>query len=64
MCCFAKICFHNDKLKAMLHEKCPLSASPIFVDIPSDIMSLAQIAHTWNSADDNPDFTRIPVQDM
>ena len=44
----------------MLHEKYPLRASPIFRDIPSDIMSLARIAHPWNSTDDTPEFTDIP----
>ena len=43
MCCFATFCFHHNKLKAMLQEKCPLHASPIFRDIPSDIMLLARI---------------------
>ena len=48
----------------MLHEKCPLRRSQIFVDIISDLISLARIAHTWNITEDTPDFTRIPVQDM
>ena len=34
MCCFASICFHHDKLKAMLHDKCTLRAYPTFRDIP------------------------------
>ena len=58
ICCFAKKIHHN-KLKAMIHEKCPLRESPIFRDIPSDIMSLEQISHPWNSTDDTPAFTII-----
>ena len=60
MWCFATIFFHHRKLKAVLHEKCPLRASPIFRDIPSDIMLLPGIAHTWNSMEDTPVFTGIP----
>ena len=30
MCCFATIFSHHEKLKAMLHDECPLRASPIF----------------------------------
>ena len=60
MCYFAAIFFHNDKLKYMLNEKCPLRASPIFIDIPSDIMMLLQIDHRWNSTEDTPQFTGIP----
>ena len=61
MCCFATICFHCKKLKAMLHEKCPLHASPIFRDISSDIMSLAKISHPWNSTEETPELTGIPT---
>ena len=61
MCCFAKICFHHNKLKAMLHKRFPLHASPIFRDIPSDIMLLSRIAHAWNSTEETPDFTGIPA---
>ena len=59
MCYYATICFHRNKLKAILHEKCPLRASTIFRDIPSDIMTLARIAHPWNSTEDTPEFTGI-----
>ena len=45
----------------MLHEKCTLRASPIFGDIPSVIISLAQIYHPWNSTEDTPEFTSIPT---
>ena len=51
---------HNKKLKAMLHKKYHLNVSPIFRDIPSDIMLLAGIARTWNSTGDTPEFTGIP----
>ena len=61
MCCFAKNCLHHDKQKAMLHGKCPLRASPIFRDIPSDIMPLAQIYHPYNSTEDTLDFTGTPT---
>ena len=44
----------------MHHEKCPFHASTIFRDIPSDITLLAQIAHTWNSTESTPEFTKIP----
>ena len=44
----------------MLHEKCPLRASPISRDIPSDIIPLAQISHPWNSMEDTPEFDVIP----
>ena len=44
----------------MLHEKCPWRTSPIFRDIPSDIMLLALIACPWNSTEDTPEFTGIP----
>ena len=43
----------------MLHERCPLRASPIFRDIPSDIMPLARTSHTWNITEDTPEFTGI-----
>ena len=57
---FATIFFHHDKLKAMLHKKCPLHASPIFRYIPSYIISFAQISHTCNIMEYNPEFTGIP----
>ena len=60
MFCLSTICFQHEKLKSMLHEKCPLCASKIFIDIPSDIMLLARIAHTWNSTEYTPEFTGIP----
>ena len=60
MCCFAKISFHHKELKSMLHEQCPLCASPIFRDIPSDVMPLARIDHLWNITEDTPEFTGIP----
>ena len=44
----------------MLHEKCPLRASKIFRDIPSEIMPLARIAHPWNSREETPGFTGTP----
>ena len=44
----------------MLHEKCPLCASPIFRDIPSDVLSFAGIAPDWNITKDTPAFTGIP----
>ena len=44
----------------MVCKRCPLRASPIFGDIPSYLMSLAQIAHPWNSTEDTPEFTGIP----
>ena len=44
----------------MLHEECPLRASPIFRDIPSDIMLIAQISHPWNSTEETSEFTGIP----
>ena len=59
MCCFATICFHHNKLKAMLREKCPFLEYPIFRDIPSDITLLARMANTWNSTEDTPYFTGI-----
>ena len=61
MFCFTTIFSHHDKLKATLHEKCPLRASPIFRDITSDIMSLAQIDHPWNIIEEIPEFTGIPL---
>ena len=60
MCCFATICFHHNKLKSTLHEKCPLRESPIFRDIPSYIITFALIAHYWNSTEDTPQFTETP----
>ena len=44
----------------MLQEKFPLHASPIFRNIPSDIVSLAQISHPWNSTENTPEITGIP----
>ena len=61
MFCFTTIFSHHDKLKATLHEKCPLRASPIFRDITSDIMSLAQIDHPWNITEEITEFTGIPL---
>ena len=60
MCCLATIFFHHNKLESMFHEKCPLRAHPNFIDIPSDIMSLAWIAHPWNITEDTPEFIGIP----
>ena len=37
------------------------SASPIFRDISSDTMWLAQISHPWNSTEETPDLTGIPT---
>ena len=59
MCCFAKICFHRNKLKYMIPDKCLLCASPVFRHIPGDIMSLAQIDHPWDITKDTPDSTGI-----
>ena len=61
MCSFATICFHRDKLKSMIHEKCPLRTSLIFRDIPSDTMLLAQISYNWNSTEYIPYFSGIPT---
>ena len=47
-------------MKATIHDKCPLRASPIFRDIPSGIISLARIYHHWNSTEDTREFTGIP----
>ena len=60
MCCFATVCFHHEKLKEILHEKCLFRAYPVFRDIPNDIMPLAQISHPWNSTEDTPEFTGNP----
>ena len=54
MCCFTTIFFHHDNFKAMLHEKRPLRASPIFRDIQSVIMLLERIAHPCNSTEVTP----------
>ena len=43
----------------MLHEKFPLRASLIFREIPSDIMSLAQISHPWNITENTNKLTGI-----
>ena len=43
----------------MLHEKYPLCASPIFADIPSDIMPLVCIGHPWHITEETPEFTVI-----
>ena len=60
MCLFETIFFHRDKLKTMLHKNCPWRASLIFRYIPSDIMSLTQIARPWNSTEDTAEFNGIP----
>ena len=59
MCCFATIYFRHNKLKAVIHKKCPLRASPIFRNIPSDIISLPRIAHPWTSIEYIPEFPGI-----
>ena len=44
----------------MIHKKCQFRAYQIFRDVPSDVMSLAQISHPCNSKEYTPDFTGIP----
>ena len=45
----------------MLHKNCPLRVSPIFGDIPSDIMPLPYIFCLYNSTEETSEFTGIPT---
>ena len=60
MCCFTTMCYNFEILQSIIREKCPLIESPIFREIPSDVMTLAQIDYPWNSIEYTPELTGIP----
>ncbi len=57
---FATLCFHNDYLRATLHKRNKLHASPFFTQIPSDILKLAVVRFPWDSNMYTPPFSGIP----
>ena len=57
---FSSICYHYDHLKEQLPQECPLYSSPLFLDVPPEIRSLAVVKFPWNKTSDTPKFTGIP----
>ena len=58
--CFAQICYHYEYLDTTLPLSSPLRAASLFRNIPSELKSLARIAHPWNSTSESPMLTGIP----
>ena len=58
--CFATVCYHYTFLSDSLHTKCVLRCSPIFQNIPEDMIKSVRIAYPWDSTSDTPTFSGIP----
>ena len=61
---FAAICYHREFLTEKLAPECIFRASPMFCDIPSEILSLVVVKFPWDKTADTPKFTGIPPHVM
>ena len=58
--CFASICYHFRYLQSHTHESNYLRQSPLFRDIPKELLSLAVVKFPWNKTLETPVFSGIP----